>query len=1059
MRISPPWRRAVIAIVVAISFMIAVLLIDRLRGNRSPVAAIVNAANSVRYRPIATRLSGDFEYKPLQPASRAARGDAINVQGRWKIASALAEAQQRADTAPDSAALHATGAGHLLLEGFDDAISALERAVLIDGGTGNLNLAVRHSRSADLLNDLACAYVTRGQRLQRDSDFLRAVPAIERSWQLEKTPASAWNRALLYEALYLNREASVAWRDVLALERADGWRAEAMLHQQALAVPTEEEQWRKEEPLFLAAIRSGDRDRVGNYGRRYAPRLFVAGSERIARWANEMAQGHPAAASALREARLIAEALAPVDPFLKDAVATIDVAASAPDSRHLRNLIRGITLLNEGRRLYQERRLDEALTVLHTATAVLDDAASCMSATSRVLTASCLVFSQRYQEAGTEIAFVRSDRRVRHRYPRVFAQAEWIAGLSLLAAGKPYEALEAYFTARDVFERSADTASLAAVEDLVGEAYEHLGLPEKSWRHRRGALALNARSGVATRSEAIFGGAARAAIKLGQYSAALQFVDSIIPAKRGEPFALAELLVLRGAIREHLGLDGPATEDFREARIALSRVPAGAARDAVANDIRAVQLLVGARINAAVAEAAIADAARTENKFRLVPLLRRRALSAIHNDVDTAVQHAEAALSEMERQLSGMRDADIRLTSQRSLHDLYGSLIATSVARGDTRRAAELLDCQREHNRLGGSGGPCAAVPFDALPQGIALLDYAVIADAVYVFTFYRGSMAVRRVSPSAATIDHRAREFVTAVQSGDDERARNAAAALSADLFDPFVGDLRDTSAIVIGGSPASIPVPFAALWSRRTGRFLLEDWTITYTPGVSRLVSAVRRDLQLRKEARAELDLFAIAPAYGDSTLPPLPSAAMEARVIRRLYDRTAGVTGTAATSQSFHDIGSTASVIHFAGHSIPNPEQPRYAALAFGSASDQFTSDMLYAHQIASSALSATRLVVLASCSSASSGDQPSIAPTSLSDAFLDAHVPAVVGTMWSVEDQATGSLLIDFHQQLRAGRAAPDALRLAQIAALRSGDLRRSRLQQWAPYCFIGWHSST
>jgi CHAT domain-containing protein len=313
--------------------------------------------------------------------------------------------------------------------------------------------------------------------------------------------------------------------------------------------------------------------------------------------------------------------------------------------------------------------------------------------------------------------------------------------------------------------------------------------------------------------------------------------------------------------------------------------------------------------------------------------------------------------------------------------------------------------------------------------------------------------VTAHRVATPATTIDERARRLATVMREGDDDAAKDIAAALSADIFDPLLGELRNVSTLIIGGSPATIPIPFAALWSRRTGRYLLEDWTISYTRGVSRLTAAVRRDAQLRTSGTSEYDLFAVAPEYGasPSALPSLPSAASEADVLCRSYPRSICVKGARATVESFGGLARTASIIHFAGHSIANPDRPRYSALVFAS-------DRLYAYQIASAELPSTRLVVLASCTSATSGPQPFAAPNSLADAFLDAQVPGVVATMTPIDDEASTSLLLDFHQQLQGGRAAPDALRVAQIAALRSGDTRRSHLQQWAPYCFIGWHSA-
>jgi CHAT domain-containing protein len=1053
MNVSPAGRYAAMTIIV--SAVTAWMMLLPWRGARedSPLQSLRRTANSLRYRSIEARLSGGFDYKPFEPVQRT------RVDRSSTFVGVAGEARWEAKANSRPATLHIAGVAELLTDDIDRAIASLEQALAIDAHTDRLELAIARSQSADLLNDLACGYLTRGRRIGHEADFLRALPAAERAWQLSRASSAAWNRALAYEALYLTQEASAAWDDVVAHEPSPGWRSEAEHHRKKLSEVSRYELWSKEAPLLLDAVRKGDRPRIEQDARHYPAEVFAAGTDKLIAWAGAWQQRPQRAAEALRDAHFIAEALMPVDPFLHDAITAIENAQTAGERERLAHLVEGTRQLDRGRQLYEQRHLDEALQVLRASAVTLERESSCLSLAAQTLAASCLVFGKRYREAATEIDPVESNTRVRHRYRRAFAQSEWIAGLCHLALGRPYEALEAYARAREAFEHIGDLSDVAAIHDLEGEAYEHLGLGEESWRHRYRALAFYAMAGGNARSEAIFGGAARAAVKLGQYSAALQFVESVLAAKRGDAFALAELLVLRGAIRDRLGVAAEATEDFRRARTMLSRVPEGSAREAVASDIRVVELLIAARPATvrSAASAAIEDAQKQNNKFSLVPLLRLRA-AATAGDRTQSVTDAETALAEMEQQLSTIHDQELRLTSQRSLHDLYGSLVAAAVDDGDVRRAVQLLDCERERSRLG--SGVCHDVALDGLPAGVALLDYTIVDDTVFMFEYHDRTLTAHRISTSAALIDSRAREFMKAVRNGDDVTARVVAAALCADLFDPFVEDIRNATHIVISGSPARIALPYPALWSRRTGRYLVEDYTIVNTPGVSRLTAAVQRDRELRTHRRAALDVAAVAPEY-DETLPPylhtLPSAQREAVAVRELYRNGAALTGTAATRQSFADAAARAAVVHFAGHSVSNDERPQYAALALTSVGR--TAAMLYAHEIAARPWGSTRLVVLASCSSAAKNEIASVGPMSLADAFLDAHVPAVVAALWAIDDGGATSLILDFHRNLRAGRAAPAALRLAQIAALRSGDPQRVRLQHWAPYCFMGWHSAT
>ena len=1055
-------RRSLTAVTLGITASAAIAILLTYRRTTllrlSPMASLVSTADSLPYRTMVPRLSGDFRYRPLQPTTRG-EGDSL---AKWKLYGPAGDAQQRAQEDSTPLNLHVFGVAQLLLENDDAATATLERAVLLDGDAPLLELAIQRSKSAGLLNDLACGYISRARRRNRDSDLLRALPLVERAWQLDRSSTPAWNRALVYESLYLHREAAAAWQDFLRIESSDEWRSEAVRHERSVTRPTHKERWSNDESAFRLALQSGNHDRLAQYAREYAPQLFTIGSDRLTRWASCSADQSQTAINALHDARIVAAALASDDPFLHDAIAAIDEAIETNDRDRLKLLIEGVRLLDQGKQFYVQRRTDEALHVLRKSIAAFERASTCMSIVARTMAASCLVFAHRYEEAGHEIEHVTSNPLVRHRYPRAFGQSEWIAGLCHLANGRPYEALQAYASARQVFDRAGDSGSLAALEDLEGEAYEHLGLAEESWRHRYRALALKVAEGDSTRAEAIYGGAARAAIKLGQYGAALRFVESIMKTKTDDPFSMAELLVLRGAIRQHLGSTDGAANDFREARVALARLPKGGVSEAVASDIRAVELLIGAQaaVDSSVADAAITEARKQNNKFRLVPLLRLRAAVAARAGGARMEEDAEAALEEMDSQLSTIHDEDVRLTSERSLRDLYNSLVASAVSRGDFKRAVRFLDCERERSRLGNHGKQCGDLPVDAIPSDVAVLDYVVIGDDIVAFSLRNGAWAARRLRVSASSIDARVRQFVTAIQNGNDAMAKGQASDLYVEIIEPLINDIRGATTLVIAGSPARTPLPFPALWSRRTARYLVEDWTIVYSPGISRLAAAILRDQQLRNDCRADFDILTVAPQYDGAppNLPPLSSAPAEAAAICKVYRRSLRKTGDNATKASFSELGGRSVVVHFAGHSISNAEQPRYAALAFTNGSGRTEPDMMYAYEIAHSKFQNLRLIVLASCSSAVKIDEPSVAPTSLADAFLDADVPAIIATLWSIEDNAP-SILIDFHRQIAAGVAAPNALRQAQIAAIRHGDPRRAQLRNWASYCFTGWHSGT
>ena len=89
---------------------------------------------------------------------------------------------------------------------------------------------------------------------------------------------------------------------------------------------------------------------------------------------------------------------------------------------------------------------------------------------------------------------------------------------------------------------------------------------------------------------------------------------------------------------------------------------------------------------------------------------------------------------------------------------------------------------------------------------------------------------------------------------------------------------------------------------------------------------------------------------------------------------------------------------------------------------------------------------RLVVLAACETAGGLVSTAEGPIGLARPFLASGVPAVVATLWRVEDDASRELFVRFHQAYRASGNPLRALNEAQRAALAAGP--ESRLSTWA-----------
>ena len=75
-------------------------------------------------------------------------------------------------------------------------------------------------------------------------------------------------------------------------------------------------------------------------------------------------------------------------------------------------------------------------------------------------------------------------------------------------------------------------------------------------------------------------------------------------------------------------------------------------------------------------------------------------------------------------------------------------------------------------------------------------------------------------------------------------------------------------------------------------------------------------------------------------------------------------------------------------------------------------------------------------------------------SLGRPFLAAGVPAVVASLWDVDDTISRRFFISFHRALLLERDPVLALRTAQIALLSSDDESLSHPANWAAFISMG-----
>ncbi len=309
------------------------------------------------------------------------------------------------------------------------------------------------------------------------------------------------------------------------------------------------------------------------------------------------------------------------------------------------------------------------------------------------------------------------------------------------------------------------------------------------------------------------------------------------------------------------------------------------------------------------------------------------------------------------------------------------------------------------------------------LPPGTTLLEYLVGEHDVVVWIVERASVQVRRISVARAALVTEVRELRAAIaeQAPIAEVERRAQA-----LHERLLGPARPA----IGGARLVIVphdvlhyLPFAALRSP-AGRWLADDFALSTVPSASVLKF-------LGDKGAAAPDRIA---AFGNPDLGPalaLRYAEREARAVAERFPATTTVlTRTDATEARAKRLGGEVGLLHFAVHGELSEQDPMGSALLLvpGDGEDgRLQVRELFGMDIAA------RLVVLSACETGlgklSRGDEL----VGLQRAFLYAGTPAVVTTLWKVDDRASYLLMRGFYEHL-ATEGPAQALRAAQRALM-------------------------
>ena len=356
------------------------------------------------------------------------------------------------------------------------------------------------------------------------------------------------------------------------------------------------------------------------------------------------------------------------------------------------------------------------------------------------------------------------------------------------------------------------------------------------------------------------------------------------------------------------------------------------------------------------------------------------------------------------------------------------------------------------------------------IPKGIQILFYAVLRNKVIIWVISDSLFKATEKTISREQLDQQVQHYLNLVtsQSSDLRDVRRASVA----LYDILIAPIEDQ--IVAGKTLCVVPdkilnhLPFSALISPTSGRYLIQDHGLVFSPSTS--VFIVNTELAKQKRVSAGEKLLSVGNPSFDRrlfpSLPDLPSAGQEADAVASYYNSPLPVVlkSDRATKISVVNAMNDTDVLHFASHYIVDERNPMRSHFLLAKPSElshhaDWSDGSLFAAEVFDMKLHRPRVAVVAACRTGVERYYNGEGMIGMARTFLAAGVPVVVASQWPVDTGPTSGLMIKFHEhRRRGGLSTIEALKLAQTEFIQNPSGQYQHPYFWAPFVVVGGYAS-
>ena len=1045
-------------------------------------------------RPLETRIS-DFKYAP-KPDSRGGTAQVDYVQ-RDRAASILLQEDKNAGA--DS--YHALGKYHLAEHKFDEAIAQFEQSLKLD------------PRNQRVHNDLGVALLERGkvrgsklEHGEETEDFAKSLEQFNEALELDNTLLEAFfNRALLYRQMGLLEQSKNDWQEYLGKDPNSKWADEARQQRSEIEKQRAEASSDEDRSLrdFMTAYMRGDERIAWDVIRQnYSSAGNTIANTLLDSYLDNDGKGKSAVAdSELKALSYVGQ----LEFQYTDDTYTSDLARfySRSTFRQRRALTHAREQMRKAYELFLRSNVNEALTYYSRA-------------------------RQAFSESGSEGEAIFAFYRMGHCYllqpdlkksKAIFAQLrsvcernnyKWLLNQSIYRTASIRFSLNEYSVAIDYAQQAlkraeqlGDTVGTLNALILLSDQYRTLNDQRQSWIYLHRALTLTREKGAEPlQSWGIVTAISLNLNALGLYQAALEYQKEALrlalEMKPERPLIVSRsydyLALTYGSLNNYdsalmnvnMAFEaGKQLEDqhSKQEMMANSSLHAGdiyrQARDydkAIESYDRSISLYeqldypyftYPARKGKLLSFIAKGDDSATEAEFRSVLAIFDQYRSKLMRESQrSSFFDVEQSVYDLAIDFALSRKQDPRLAFDYSEQSRARSL---RDAMHQSQHVTEVED--KIELRLSAISNPRVLSEIQhRLPAQAQIVQYAVLEDKLLIWVVSQTNVSSREVPLSSRALDEKVKDYLQAVNkpfSGIDASLEAVAKELHRLLITPIEPLLDKTKLVCIVPDKILHFLPFGALISETTGRYLVQDLLLEVSPSSSIFIDCSITASQ--KAGRDNERLLSVGdPSFNPQAFPALQrlaSAKREAEAVAACYSPTYRLLlDKDATERRIRSEILKFNVAHFATHYLPDERNSMLSEMVLASppgvkVSDKEDDGVWQIHEIYKMKLPQMRLVVLSACQTGIEHQYGGEGAVSVARPFIAAGVPLVVATLWPVDSEASEKLMVSFHRyrRLGGGLSTVEALRRAQLDLLGGEDGRYHHPYYWAAFTAIGGYA--